>query len=63
MESDSIQDIKNYAVVQFVSDNIFSEIIFLLPGFLKRTIQCWSPRNSANSATLIVNCAILNHNT
>jgi len=35
MELNSIQNIKNYTVVQFVLDNTFSEIP---TGFLKRTM-------------------------
>jgi len=63
MESNSIQDIKNYAVVQFVSDNTFSEIPTAWLSEENDMLQCWWPPRNANSAILIANCAIPNYNT
>jgi len=63
MESNRIQDKKNYAVVRFVSDNTFSEIPTAWLSEENDVLQCWWPPRNANSAILIANFAIPNHNT
>lgn len=52
-----IQEIKNYAVVKFMSDCTFSEIPTAWLSKEGDIQECWWPPRTANSANLIGNCA------
>lgn len=63
MNADRKQAEKQYAVVKFLSDNMFSEIPVAWLYIEDNMEQCWWPPRTANTATLIANCASPDNNT